>query len=105
MPNIQYFTPDISAGDFAGPTSAAVALPNPADSLLYLVNLGSCTVYFKLGTTSAVSVTPQTGMALNPGQSLIVGAQGMSYIAMIVTGSLGQGLIQSGSPVNLTSGN
>jgi len=105
MPNIQYFTPDVSAGAFAGPVSAAVALPNPSDALLYIVNLGSCTLFFKLGTTSAVSVTTGTGMAVNPGQSLIVGSAGMSYIAMIVSGALGQGLIQSGSPVNLTSGN
>ena len=98
--NIQYFTPDVSAGTSAGVASAAVALPNAADALLYLVNLGPNTISFKLGTTSAVTVTTSTGCALLPGQSLIVGAQGMSYIAIIAHGCLGMG-----STINMTSGN
>ena len=98
--NIQYFTPDVSVGTSAGVASAAVALPNSADALLYLVNLGPNTISFKLGTTSAVTVTTSTGCALLPGQSLIVGAQGMSYIAIIAHGCLGMG-----STINMTSGN
>ena len=100
MPNIQYFTPDVSVGTSAGKVSSNIALPNSADSLLYLVNLGPNTISFKLGTTSAVTVTTSTGCALIPGQSLIVGSQGMSYIAMIAHGCLGMG-----STINLTSGN
>ena len=98
--NIQYFTPDVSTGTSAGVASAAVALPNAADALLYIVNLGPNTISFKLGTTSAVTVTTSTGCALLPGQALIVGAQGMSYIATIAHGCLGMG-----SVLNLTSGN
>ena len=100
MPNIQYFTPDVSAGASAGLTSAAVALPNSSDSLLLITNLGPLTVVFKLGTSSAVTVTTSTGTALLPGASLIVGAQGMSYIALIGVGSVG-----NAAAVNLTSGN
>jgi hypothetical protein len=98
--NIQYFTPDVSTGTSAGAASAAVVLPNAADALLYLVNLGPNTISFKLGTTNAVTVTTSTGCALLPGQGLIVGAQGMSYIAMIAHGCVGMG-----STINLTSGN
>ena len=100
MPNIPYFTPDVSTGASAGLVSAAVALPNPADALLLITNMGPLTLAFKLGTTSAVTVTTSTGTALLPGQSLIVGAQGMSYIALIGMGSLG-----NSASVNLTSGN
>ena len=101
MPNIQYFTPDAAAGAAATSVSAAVALPNSADALLLIVNLGPNTLSFKLGTTSGVSVTVSTGTAVIPGQSLIVGAQGMSYIALISHGGTGM----MGSSVNLTSGN
>ena len=101
MPNIQYFTPDVGAGAAATSISAAVALPNPADALLYIVNLGPNALSFKLGTTNAVSVTPSTGTAVIPGQALIVGAQGMSYVAIISHGGVGM----MGSTVNLTSGN
>ena len=98
--NIQFFTPDVSIGTSAGTASSTVALPNSADALLYLVNLGPNTISFKLGSSSAVTVTTSTGCALLPGQALIVGAQGMSYIAMIAHGCLGMG-----SVLNLTSGN
>ena len=98
--NIQYFTPDLSTGTSAGVASAAVALPNAADALLYLVNLGPNTISFKLGTTNAVTCLTSTGTALLPGKSIIVGAQGMNYIALIAHGSVGMG-----STINLTSGN
>ena len=68
--------------------------------VLLITNLGPLTAVFKLGTTNAVTVTINTGTALLPGQSLIVGAQGMSYIALIGVGSLGNSAI-----INLTSGN
>ena len=97
---IQYFTPDVSAGTSAGKVSAAVALPNTADALLYIVNLGPNTISFKLGATNAVTVTTSTGCALLPGQGFIVGAAGMTYIALIAHGCLGMG-----STINLTSGN
>ena len=98
--NIQYFTPDVSTGTSAGVASSTVALPNAADALLYIVNLGPNTISFKLGTSSAVTVTTSTGCALLPGQALIVGAQGMTHIATIAHGCLGMG-----SVLNLTSGN
>jgi hypothetical protein len=100
MPNIEYFTPDVTTAASAGAVSAAVALPNSADALLLLTNLGALTAFFKLGTTNAVTVTASTGTALMPGQSLIVGAQGMSYIAFIGTGSVG-----NSATINMTSGN
>ena len=100
MPNIQFFTPDVSVGTTADITSTVTALPNSADALLLITNLGPLTLVFKLGTSNAVTVTTSTGTALLAGQSLIVGAQGMSYIAMIAMGSLGNSAV-----VNLTSGN
>ena len=100
-PNIQYFTPDVSVGTSAGPTSAAQALPNSADALLYIVNMGPTHIFFKLGTTNAVTVTSATGQAVLAGQSLIVGAQGMSWIALCNSG----GINGSFAVVNLTSGN
>ena len=100
MPNIQYFTPDVSVGTSAGRASSNIALPNSADALLYIVNLGPNTISFKLGTDNTVSVATNTGCALIPGQALIVGSQGMSYIAMIAHGCMGMG-----STINLTSGN
>ena len=100
MPNIQYFTPDVSVGASADITSTATALPNAADALLLITNLGPLSLFFKLGTSSAVAVTTSTGTALLASQSLIVGAQGMSYIAMVAMGSLGNSAV-----VNLTSGN
>ena len=100
MPNIQYFTPDVSQGISAGQPASVYALPNPTDSLLYLVNLGSSAVFFKLGTDNTVTVTPSTGQAIGAGQSLIVGAQGMSYIAICTSGANG-----AFSTVNMTSGN
>jgi hypothetical protein len=100
MPNIQYFTPDVSQGISAGQQPAVFALPNSADALLYLVNLGSSAVFFKLGTDNTVTVTPSTGQAIGAGQSLIVGAQGMSYIAICTSGANG-----AFSTVNMTSGN
>ena len=99
MPNIQYFTPDVSAGASAQPTVAVVALPNSADTLLYLVNLGPNDVVFKLGATNTVTVTPSTGMVLGAGKERIVGSAGMGYIALITAGGT------LGSTVNLTSGN
>jgi hypothetical protein len=100
MPNIQFFTPDVSVGTSAGAVSTVVALPNAADALLLLTNLGPNTVSFKLGATNAVSVAPSTGCALLPGRSIIVGSTGMSYVALVAHGSVGMG-----STINLTSGN
>jgi len=100
MPNIQYFTPDVSQGISAGQPASVYALPNPTDSLLYLVNLGSSAVFFKLGTNDTVTVTPSTVQAIPAGQALIVGAQGMSFIAICNSGGGG-----AFSTVNMTSGN
>ena len=103
MPNIQYFTPDLSVGTYANSTANAVALPNTADSLLYIVNQGPLHVAFQLGTTANAAkagLTPSTGMVVCAGQSLIVGTTGMGWIAMIGLGSQG-----NASTVNLTSGN
>ena len=100
MPNIQYFTPDVSQGVSAGQPASVYALPNPVDSLLYIVNLGSGAVFFRLGIDDTVTVTPSTGQAILAGQGLIVGAAGMSFIAICNSGGGG-----ASSVVNLTSGN
>ena len=108
MPNIQYFTPDTavpSTGTYANAVNNAVALPNAADALLYIVNAGPNSIAFMLGTTSAVTTTVSTGMVLIAGQSIIVGAQGMTYIALIAVGALSFSGMSNGSTVNLTSGN
>jgi hypothetical protein len=101
VPNIQFFTPDLSAGISPGAVSAAFALPNSADALLYITNLGSLAVAFKLGANSGVTVTKTTGMVLNPGQYVIVGSAGMTHIAMVSIG----GMASQCAQINLTSGN
>ena len=106
MPNIQYFTPDTgvpSTGTSAGTTAAAVALPNAADALLYIFNLGSWPVFFKLGigATAAISgLTPASGCPVLPGQGLIVGVGANTYIGLVISGGMG-----GNTTVNLTSGN
>lgn len=102
MPNIQYFTPDVSQGVSAGPAAVAFAIPNTADALLYIFNMGPTHIFFKLSTTALLAVsglTASTGCPVLAGQALIVGAAGMSYIGMLNSG--GQG---GYATVNLTSG-
>jgi hypothetical protein len=106
MPNIQYFTPDAttpSTGTSAGTTAAASALPTRADALLYIFNLGSWPVFFKLGTSSGnatTGLTPSTGCPVLPGQGLIVGVGANTYIGLVISGGMG-----GTTTVNLTSGN
>ena len=103
MPNIQYFTPDVSQGVSAGPTAAAFAIPNASDSLLYIFNLGPSHIFFKLGVGGPASIsglTSASGCPVLAGQALIVGIGANDHIGLINTG--GQGGFAT---VNLTSGN
>jgi hypothetical protein len=104
MPNIQYFTPDLAVGAFAGPASAAIAIPAPGDALLLISNLGPNILSFKLGATNAVSCTTSNGTPVFPGQQLLVGSAGMSYVALIAHGALTGPGLGNGAVVNLTSG-
>jgi hypothetical protein len=95
-------TPDASIGAAPSSASAAVALPGtPAsDSLVVITNLGPCHVACKLGTTSAVTVTPSTGAVVLAGRQLVLAIGSNTYIAMISCGGTG-----TSSIVNLTTGN
>lgn len=99
---LPYITPDASIGTSFGSTSSAIALPGtPAnDTQVRICNLGPCAVALALGTTSAVTVTPSTGIVIMPGDSLSLGIGSNTYIAGVSCGGPSTSTV-----VNLTTGN
>ena len=97
---ISAFTPDVAAGASFSNTSSVVAIPNPADGILYITNLGPYPLSFKLGTVNTITVTSSNAMILMPGQALAVVSTGVSYIAGMAVGAPSN----AGSTVNLCSG-
>jgi len=99
-PTIQYFTPSAGVNTSASFSNGVTALPDPTANLLRITNMGANSITFKLGADNTVTTTQSTGTALMGGTSLIVGAQGMAYIALFCCGGP-----SSSSVVNLSSGN
>ena len=82
------FTVDAAANAAFDNTSHAVLLPGTIanDTVVRLVNVGNAPVYVLLGT-SAVTVTPQTGVCIAPGAvPTYLGINGATYIAGVVSG-------------------
>lgn len=89
---IPALTLDAAIGASAGSTSSAKALPGtPAsDALVLVTNLGPCHAALKLGTSSAVSVTPSTGVVVLAGHELALAiGVGDTYIAIVSCGGTG----------------
>ena len=97
------FAPDTSVGASFGSTSAAVTLPGtPAsDAYVRICNLGPLPLHFKLGTSSAVTVTAQTGVCVLPGRELNLTIGSNTYLAGCCSG----GLTGQQGVCNLTTGN
>jgi hypothetical protein len=76
---LQGFAPSGYASLSASGTSQNVALP--AGTTALVTNLGTAPVFVLLGPTNAVSVTPQTGVAILPGASLALTTGANGFLA------------------------
>ncbi len=96
------FTVDAAIGTAAVSSSSALALPGtPAsDTVVLVTNLGPCHVAIKLGTSSAVTVTPSTGLVVLAGREAYLGMTGFTHIAMACAGGPG-----TSSTLNIATGN
>jgi hypothetical protein len=99
---LPYITPDASIGASFGTPSNSVALPGTpsADRQVLITNLGSCHLAVALGTSSAVTVTPSTGLVIMAGRSLAIGLTGQTWLAGVSCGGPG-----TNTQVNITTGN
>ena len=97
------FTPDAAINFWFGATTSNVALPGtPAsDTTVILTNQGQVPIFFKLGTTNAVTVTVATGFVVMPGQWRAIGIGSNTYLAGITVG----GQTGTGATANIVTGN
>ena len=99
---LEAFLVDGVTGASAGAGSTAVALPGSTlgtDAVVRVVNMGNMAVFCKLGNSSAVTATMQTGVCVMPGQTLVMAlTAGNTYIAIIT------GVVGTSSSVNIATG-
>lgn len=91
------FAPSASARLSAGPASSQVAIPGVGAAILRVSNPGQVTAYVLLGASAAVAVTPETGAAVLPGETLWLSIGAETNIAACTDSGFTQ--------LNLTAGN
>ncbi|MGB8478661.1 MAG: hypothetical protein WCE63_07450 [Acidobacteriaceae bacterium] len=84
MTALSSFTPTGAASIVANGSSQNVLLPTAGTPTIAIVtNVGNDVAYLLLGTSNAVAVTPSTGLALLPGDSINLTIGSNTYLAAI----------------------
>lgn len=91
------FAPAASAQMPVSDASSQVAIPGTDNSILRVSNPGAVAAYVLLGSSAEVSVTPESGMVVEPGETawLTIGSE--TNIAAVTAAGFTQ--------LNLTAGN